>query len=110
VDMIRTVWGSVNADSSIASGSHESGGEGFDFTVTNTRAGVYVVGFLGVAFKRLPAVVATQSRGGSTDEWNTDGVVVPMISQGSATIVTGSADASKQNRSFSFIAIGAVPT
>jgi hypothetical protein len=94
----RTIWGSVNADGSIANGSE-------DFTVTNVETGVYVIGFR-TNFIGLPAVVASQNRFGNVGEANTDGVAVPMVAAGSATAVTGDGGGKKQNRAFGFIAIG----
>jgi hypothetical protein len=95
---IRTIWGSVNADGSIASGSE-------DFSVTNVETGVYVIGFT-TNFRSLPAVVASQNRYGSVGEYNTDGVALPMVTASSATAVTGDSGGKKQNRSFGFIATG----
>jgi hypothetical protein len=76
-----------------------------DFSVTNVETGVYVVGFSS-RFNGVPAVVATQNRFGSVGEANTDGVAAPLVSEGSATLVTGDGNGSKQNRNFAFIAIG----
>jgi hypothetical protein len=88
----------VNADGSIAGGSE-------DFSVTNVEKGVYVIGFTS-NFHGLPAVVATQNRYGNVKQDNTDGVAVPMVASGSATLVTGNNGGSKENRSFGFMAIG----
>jgi hypothetical protein len=95
---VRTIWGSVTSDGEIMSGSG-------DFSVTNVETGVYVVGFSS-SFKGVPAIVATQNRCGSVGEFNTDGVTAPLVSEGSATLVTGDGNGSKQNRNFAFIAIG----
>lgn len=76
------------------------------FTVTNPSAGIYVIHF-SPAFTSVPAVVATQTNYGNTGESNTDGAAVPLVSKSSATIITGDGGGAKQNRAFSFVAIGA---
>jgi hypothetical protein len=90
--------GIVAADGKVLSGSG-------DFPVTNVETGIYVVGFSD-SFRGVPAVVATQNRYGATRPDNTDGVAAPLVSEGSATLVTGNSGGSKENRSFGFIVIG----
>jgi len=54
----------------------------------------------------FPAIVATQTNSGSLSEANTDGVVVPLLTNSSATVITGNNKSTPEYRSFSFIAVG----
>ncbi|KGU73545.1 hypothetical protein [Burkholderia pseudomallei] len=94
----RIIWGSVNADGSIKSGSD-------DFAVERTAEGKYTVSFNN-GFSVTPAVVATQNNLGNPNQSNQDGVVVPFVNRNSFEIVTGNNSGNNQNRSFGFIAIG----
>ncbi|MDN7919233.1 hypothetical protein QZM99_14180 [Burkholderia gladioli] len=97
--MASTVWGSVDQDGNILSGSG-------DFSVENPSSGIYKIIFENT-FNGIPAVVATQNNWGKTSEQNTDGVVVPVVNNNYCNIVTGNASGSQQiNRAFGFIAIG----
>jgi hypothetical protein len=96
--MSTTLWGSVAANASTIS---TSGG----YSVASTSAGIYVITFT-TAFRQAPAIVATQNNFGNTNEENTDGVAVPLVSTTSATVITGDASGNKHNRGFGFIAIG----
>ncbi len=96
--MSTTLWGSIAANGSNIS---SSGG----FSVANTDHGIYVITF-SAAFRQPPAIVATQNNYGNTDQENTDGIVVPLISTTSATFVTGDANGNKSNRAFAFIVTG----
>jgi len=95
--MSTTLWGSIAAN---ATATSSSGG----YTVASTSTGIYVITF-SVPFRGLPSIVATQNNFGNTNEDNTDGVAVPLVSSNSATFVTGDAGGNKQNRAFSFVAI-----
>lgn len=95
----QTLWGSVNADGTVAAGS--SGG----FTVTATQPGQYVISFQHL-FNGIPAIVGSQTRYGSLNESPLDNVAFPQLNNGSAVAVTGDSQGNKGNRNFSFIAIG----
>lgn len=94
----RIIWGSINADGSIKSGSD-------DFAVERTAGGKYTVSFNN-GFSMTPAVVATQNNFGNSSESNQDSVAVPFVNKNSFEIVTGDSSGNIQNRSFGFIAIG----
>jgi hypothetical protein len=93
------LWGSIAANGGI---STSSGG----FTVSNPSAGIYVIHF-SPSFTSVPSVIVTQTNYGNTNESNTDGATVPLVSSYSATIITGDGGGNKTNRAFSFVAIGA---
>jgi hypothetical protein len=59
-----------------------------------------------LAFTSMPAIVATQTNSGNISEANTDGIVVPLLTEASATLITGNNKSTPDNRSFSFIAVG----
>jgi|SRR5581483_7567725 len=95
-----TIWGVVNADGSIASGT--------GYKVDKLDSGVYTVLF-NVSFNSLPAVVTTQlypnerdTRGGDPR----DNSVVGYISTDRCRVITGEDDGDKVDRAFSFIAMG----
>ena len=92
------LWGAINADGSIVGGS---GG----FKVASQGSGKYVITFTN-PFNSLPAIVATQTNSGSLSEANTDGIVVPILTNNSATLITGNNQSTPENRSFSFVVIG----
>ncbi|AIO65358.1 hypothetical protein [Burkholderia oklahomensis] len=94
----RIIWGSVNADGTIKSGSG-------NFAVERIDTGKYTVSF-NAGFSTVPAVVATQNNYGGTNESNLDGVAVPFVNQNSFQANTGDGGGKPQNRSFGFIAIG----
>jgi len=94
----QTLWGTINADGSIASGS---GG----FNVILTQPGQYVISFQHL-FTGLPSIVGSQTRFGSLGESSTDGVVFPQLNNASTVAITGDGGGNHQNRNFSFIAIG----
>jgi hypothetical protein len=95
----RTIWGSVNKDGTVHSGS--------GFTVEKKGAGIYTIHFTS-KFRGPPAVVATQNnyRG---DGWqsNLDGVAVQTVYTSQFSLVTGNSRGDKEDRGFGFIAIGA---
>ncbi|SUB01875.1 Uncharacterised protein [Pannonibacter phragmitetus] len=100
---MTTIWGVVNANGTIASGS---GGEGdYDFAVINEGPGVYQISFNG-NFAGLPAITGSQVLWGTLSESPLDNVVFPYLTAASATAITGASNGSQQNRSFSFIAVG----
>ena len=93
------LWGVINADGTTASGS---GG----FTIPKpSQAGQYVINFT-TPFTAIPAIVATQTNSNNLTEANTDGIVVPILSNTSATLITGNNKSTQEPRSFSFIAVG----
>lgn len=95
------LWGAINADGLTVGGS---GG----FKVDSQGSGKYVITFA-TPFNSLPAIVATQTNSGSLSEANTDGVVVPILTTSSATIITGNNKSTPENRSFSFVVVGQPP-
>jgi hypothetical protein len=96
------LWGSVNADGTIAGGS---GG----FWVSHQGQGMYAISF--PSFAQSPAIVGSQTRSGNLSEDNREGMVFPWVNTNFAIAVTGDASGSQQDRSFSFIAFGLpVPT
>ena len=99
VNTDRVLWGVVNSKGELIS---DSGG----VSVSKPRdAGQYVINFPN-QFSSLPAIVATQTNSGNLTESNTDGIVVPLLSTASATLITGNNKSTHDDRNFSFIAIG----
>jgi hypothetical protein len=94
-DTNTILWGSINADGTIASGS---GG----FWVGRQAPGLYVITF--PSFAQPPAIIGSQTRNRSVD--NRDGMVFPWVNSNYAIAVTGNANGNQENRSFSFIALG----
>lgn len=100
---MEIIWGVVNADGSIASGS---GGAGdYEFAVINEGPGIYQISFNG-NFKGVPAITGSQVMFGSMTESSLDNVVFPYLTEANATAITGASNGAAGNRSFSFIAIG----
>lgn len=95
--MARIIWGSVNANGSIASGS--------DYRVERTDTGKYVITF-NTPFSRTPAVVAMQNNYGDSGQSNMDGVVAPFVNTGYCQINTGNNGNKFQDRSFGFVVVG----
>jgi hypothetical protein len=93
------LWGSINADGTIASGSG-----GFSVTAQGS-SGQYVISFR-TLFQGVPAVVGSQNRFGGLNESSLDNVVFPLVDSGTATALTGDSDNHQQPRNFAFIAIG----
>lgn len=98
----RVLWGAINSD-----GTPVSSSEGFSVAKTG-NPGIYEITFT-TGFTSIPAIVATQTNSGSLTEANTDGIVVPKLSNNSATLITGNNRSTPEYRSFSFIAIGEGP-
>lgn len=93
------LWGVITADGTIAS---SSGG----FTIPKpTQAGQYVINFT-TPFTTVPAIVATQTNSNNLTEANTDGIVIPILSNTSATLITGNNKSTQESRNFCFIAVG----
>ena len=94
------VWGTIDANGTIVSGSG-------DFRVLKTGSGVYNITF-NHHFSAIPAISGSQTRLGALGEWPTDNVVFPFLNENSATAITGngSAGGNQSDRSFSFIAVG----
>lgn len=91
---IVTVWGIVNADGSIASGSG-------DFTATKTGTGKYEIQFT-TQYTQRPAVLAMQIHNGNLK----DGCLAAEVTTSKCTILTGEEDGSRSSRTFSFTATG----
>jgi hypothetical protein len=94
----RILWGSINTAGKV---EHGSGG----FTPSRQDEGTFVISF-SPTFAGLPAMVATLTKFGSTDQSPNDGIVIPLLSSSSATVLTGDNHNNLADRSFSFIAIG----
>lgn len=101
--MATTIYGCINADGSIRSGS--SG-----FNPTKLEKGIYLITFCS-CFCNTPAVVVTQnypdwesfsSGGGSTR----DNAVIIAVNKDKVKIKTGNGDGDPIDRNFTFIAIG----
>lgn len=100
---MNIIWGVVNADGTIASGS---GGAGdYEFAVINEGPGIYQISFNG-NFEGVPAITGSQVMYGSISESSLDNVVFPYLTAASATAITGASNGAAGNRSFSFIAVG----
>ena len=95
----RVLWGAVDSKGKLIS---SSGGVSVS---EPDPAGQYVIRFPN-QFRSLPAIVATQTNLGNLTESSRDGIVVPLLSIDSATLITGNNKSTHENRSFSFIAIG----
>jgi hypothetical protein len=95
----RVLWGLVDSEGNLVGGS-------LGVSVPKPeKSGQYVINFPS-QFRSLPAIVATQTNLGNLTESNTDGVVVPLLSIDSATVITGNNRSTREKRSFSFIVIG----
>lgn len=94
------VWGTIDANGTIVSGSG-------DFKILKIGSGVYNINF-DHHFSSIPAISGSQTRYGAQSEWPTDNVVFPFLNENSATAITGngSAGGNQSDRSFSFIAVG----
>ncbi|WP_143135401.1 hypothetical protein [Burkholderia ubonensis] len=97
--MTQIIWGSVNADGTINTGT--------GFRVERIKPGEYTITF-NTKFSVTPAVVATQNRFADPNQSNMDGVAVPIVNTGSCQINTGANNSGlpPQDRNFGFIAIG----
>jgi hypothetical protein len=95
-----TIWGVVNADGSILSGT--------GYKADKMDAGVYTI-FFTTPFNSVPAVVTTQL---FPNEPNThggdprDNSVVGYITNDRCRVITGQDNGDKVDRAFSFVAIG----
>jgi hypothetical protein len=96
----QVLWGAVTENGEVVSGSG-----GFLVTKPLKTTGQYEITFE-LAFTSMPAIVATQTNSGNISEANTDGIVVPLLTEASATLITGNNKSTPDNRSFSFIAVG----
>ncbi|MBP1764942.1 MAG: hypothetical protein H6Q70_281 [Firmicutes bacterium] len=101
--MATTIYGCVNADGSVHSGSE-------CFNPTKLETGIYLITFRS-CFCTTPAVVLTQnypdwesfsSSGGSTR----DNVVIIAVNKDKVKVKTGNGDGDPTDRNFTFIAIG----
>lgn len=100
---LRHVYGNINADGTIKSGSG-------DFTVVQEGNGEYTIVFT-QAFANMPTVVTTQNykdwddftyNGGSTY----DNTVIIAISNSKFKMQAGGGSGSKTERNWTFIAVG----
>jgi hypothetical protein len=93
-----TLWGTINADGLIQSGS---GG----FTVTpGDEDGHYAIAFE-VPFNTIPSIVGSQIGFGGNEN-PLDNIVFPALTLSYAKAITGDAQGNARKRSFSFIAMG----
>ena len=95
---IRTIWGTVNANGTILSGSG-------DFSVNRVDNGQYQIQF-NDDFAATPAMVGSQVLYGKLSENPVDNVVFPFLNKNGATAITGDSEGKHTDRSFSFIATG----
>ncbi|WP_430511657.1 hypothetical protein [Pannonibacter phragmitetus] len=100
---MNIIWGVVNANGSIASGSGGAGS--YEFDVINEGPGIYQISFNG-NFAGVPAITGSQVMYGNMAESSLDNVVFPYLTAASATAITGASNGAAGNRSFSFIAVG----
>jgi hypothetical protein len=94
------VWGIVSANGVIAAGT--------GFRVDHDQTGVYTIWYDSL-FQVAPAVATTQIYPNSTDSTGgdtRDNSVVVYTNKASFRAVTGDNEGKKQNRDFSFIAMG----
>lgn len=94
----RTIWGTVNANGTILSGSG-------DFAVNRTGNGQYQIQF-NDDFSATPAIVGSQVLFGNQGESPLDNIVFPFLNKNGATAFTGDSKGNVGDRSFSFIAVG----
>jgi hypothetical protein len=100
----QIVWGCVNKDGSIHSGS--------GFTPVDGGKGIYDIVYK-VSFKAPPAVIATQNWKNWTD-WTYEGgntgdnVVLVAGDSTKCKLITGNNNGDKEDRNFCFVAIGEV--
>ncbi|NSZ17882.1 hypothetical protein [Agrobacterium vitis] len=94
----RTIWGTINANGTILSGSG-------DFAVSRTGNGQYQIQF-NDDFSATPAIVGSQVLGGSLSQNPLDNLVFPFLNKNGATALTGDAHGNQGDRNFSFIVIG----
>jgi hypothetical protein len=98
------IWGCINADGSIYNGTN--------FTPVPGPKGTYDIVY-STPFKSTPAVVTLQNYKGwndfSSDGGNTkDNTVLVASDRQKCKIITGDNDGKKENRNFTFLAIGEV--
>jgi hypothetical protein len=92
------IWGSINANGTIQSGSG-------NFNVERQSTGNYLIGF-DTKFSVEPAVVGDQNNFNSSTQDPRDGVVFPFVTTNTFTALTADSGGKLTDRSFGFIAIG----
>jgi hypothetical protein len=80
------------------------GYKGKGFTVSLHGDGEYAIAF-DPMFADVPAVIVTQG-GNYIHPDTTDGTVIGTLTSSQCTVLTGNHDGGRQNRQFSFIAMG----
>ncbi|PTW61744.1 hypothetical protein C8N35_102460 [Breoghania corrubedonensis] len=95
--MTKTVWGTVSGNGDLLAGA--------GCTISKQGTGIYVIDFT-TSFSGVPALVGSQTGFGSQGQSPLDNVAFPFLTGGTATAVTGDNQGSKEDRQFSFIAIG----
>jgi hypothetical protein len=97
---MEIIWGAINANGTISS----SGG---GFSVTRQGNGQYVISFRSL-FQTVPSIVGSQTNYGNLGESPVDNVAFPLVDTGAATAITGDSQGNRQDRNFSFIAVGKI--
>ncbi|MBV9451507.1 MAG: hypothetical protein JO345_37035 [Streptosporangiaceae bacterium] len=96
-----TIWGVVNANGTTKSGT--------GFKVDHVGTGIYTILF-DKSFNVLPAVVTTQLFPGNDPDSHggdpRDNTVVAYIGNDRCRVITGQDNGDKEDRAFSFVAIG----
>ena len=101
--MATIIWGVINPDGSIQSGSKTNGS--YNFNIVHQSSGVYQIQF-DDDFNVMPAMVGSQVLFGNLAQSPLDNVVFPYLNENGATAITGDSNGSHTDRHFSFIATG----
>lgn len=94
----RIVWGVVDGAGVIVSSND-------GFKLTRTEVGEYNLTF-NPPFSCTPAICGNQVLSGNTSQKTTDTVVFPFVKPDMATVTTGDSNGNREDRNFSFIAVG----
>ncbi|OZH51655.1 hypothetical protein AFK68_29525 [Hydrocoleum sp. CS-953] len=105
--MTRQIWGCVNANGSIHSGSIVNGS--YNFVVSKIDVGVYEIDY-DTQFSSPPVVVLTQNYKnwndfGFENGWPADNAVLIAGNENKCKVLTGSGQ-NHLDRNFTFIAMG----
>ena len=95
--MVNHAFATVNADGTPVS-KHRA-------NVNRIGLGVYEI-FFEPAFSSVPAIVGSQTRWDHADQSSLDNIAFPFVSKDGATAVLGSNTGDRDDRPFSFIAVG----
>ncbi|MEJ8474656.1 hypothetical protein [Roseibium algae] len=101
---MTTVWGVVNADGNIKSGSQDRDGNN-NFKIVKAATGTYQIQF-NSSFSAIPAIIGSQVLWGNLNQSTLDNIVFPDLNKDGATAIVGDASGNPTDRHFSFIAKG----